>query len=151
MKTTLVVESQVNGTFMVSASLFDACNTPAGYVEGNVPLMNGTNTFTIDVNVSGYAYVGIGSLHIVVSRLEHIPLTSFDLQVYIDVLGDFNGDNIINSQDIAHFSEGYMSFWCNNTIAPCYENCDIIKNQRIDSQDIAAFAMAYICYLKYQR
>jgi hypothetical protein len=138
--------SQYNATYLVSATLFDNCNTPVGFGQKRFDLLAGNNVVFLDFLISGYAYVGLGNLHITVSQLDSTPISSFDLTIYIDILGDFNKDNSINSLDIAYIMTGYNQYWASSAVPSNYQSCDITGDNRINNNDLTAFAVAYITY-----
>ena len=54
--------------------------------------------------------------------------------------GDFNNDNVVNSNDIGPFSGCYGQ---NVTLNPDCERCDLSGNGKVDSSDIASFSYNY--------
>jgi hypothetical protein len=142
----IILSSPCNESFLISASLFDTSSTPVGYAMENFLLANGNNTITLRFNVSSYAFIGVGHLNVVISDLNRVPIASFDLTVYIDVLGDFNKDNVVNFEDLAYFENGYAYYRCNYTVPSEYKSCDITLDEKVDFDDLLGFATGYATY-----
>jgi hypothetical protein len=107
-----------------------------------------TNYILIDLNVTSHAFVGIADLHIVISNADnHSPISSSDMQTYIKMLGDFDGNKLVNSQDIAILITAFNYYWTNNAISPQYQSCDINGDQKVSSSDLSAFLIAYNLFM----
>jgi hypothetical protein len=143
----ITVESTVEDPFLVTVSLIDNCNTPASFNQETHYIKKGINNLIIGINVTPYAFVGLANLHILILDSENnLPIGSANIQMYIKVLGDFDNNHIVNSQDIAILSNAYTSYWENNAVSLQYQSCDITCDQKIDSKDLSAFSRAYNSY-----
>ena len=146
MSVVVVLDSQLNGTFSVHASLSDNCSVPVGIAEENFLLNEGNNTVVLKINVARYANVGLGSLHVTVSETNGLPIVSSSLTVYIHILGDFNKDGVINSLDTSHLIDALMYYENNHSIPSFYKSCDFNGDGRIGYDGVFTFVDAYIAY-----
>lgn len=143
----LIVESPFDRSFLIKTTLTDTCNTPAGYVEQTVNLKAGKNNITINFNVTPYAFVGTATFYIILIDIENnTPVESANIQTYIKVLGDFDGNGQVNSLDIGILSKAYQNYWENNAVSVQYQPCDINGDKMINSNDISIFTKGYISY-----
>ncbi len=69
------------------------------------------------------------------------------MQTYIKMLGDFDGNKLVNSQDIAILITAFNYYWTNNAISPQYQSCDINGDQKVSSSDLSAFLIAYNLFM----
>jgi hypothetical protein len=134
-----------NGSLIIITSLVDVCNTPSGYSKKTFDIVPGENNLSITLDVTPYAFVGLANLHIVILNTNNqMPISSVNVNAYIKILGDFDNNNSVNSQDIAILSKAYSVYWENNAIPNKYQSCDITGDKKLTSNDLAAFSNAYI-------
>jgi hypothetical protein len=95
MSVVIIVESQTNGTFLLATSIFDNCGVPAGFVQNTVTMKNGLNQIKLTLDITNYAFVGFGKLHISLSPMNYVPISSFDLTVYIDLKNNPDNNRMI--------------------------------------------------------
>jgi hypothetical protein len=137
------LDAQNSGKYILTASLTDCSNVPAGFTTKNMDLSPGLNRVTIYFDVTKYAYIGIGNLHVSVLNPDNSPVTSMDLTVAIQILGDFDRNGVVSANDVAFLITAYYSYCATNSIAPQYRTCDINDDNKIDSIDVATFVHAY--------
>jgi hypothetical protein len=147
-KTDVMVELDVqySGSYLIVASLYDANNVPVSTSTKNVDLSNGKNKVTLNLNITNYAFIGLANLHVAILYSDHTSITSQDVTVAIQILGDFDKNSEVSASDIAFFILGYCKYWDNQVIAPEYQKCDITEDNAINTNDITAFVIAYQAY-----
>lgn len=140
------INCQNAGNFIITSTLYDTCNTPAGYAASNVHLSAGKNTVMLNFSVTNYAFVGMGILHINVLSVDYTPVVSYDANVYIRILGDFDKNNVVTSTDISFLMSAYQYYWTYKMIPLKYQPCDLNGDNKIDVQDLTIFVVAYQTY-----
>jgi hypothetical protein len=145
----ITIESSIDGPFLIKATLSDNCNVPASYSREKIVLHKGMNNLIINMNVTPYAFTGIANLQVILCDVENnLPVVSMNHQTYIKVLGDFDENNAVNSEDISKIACAFTSYWKHNTVLSEYQICDITRDHVIDSNDLSSFVNACITYWK---
>lgn len=141
----LTINSNVPQNYEVYATLIDINNVPVGFAAGNF-FLNGTDTITLNMEVSDSAFVGVGNFSIVITDSTYSIISTCSKAVLIGILGDFNGDGKVDVQDLTRFSSAFIYYNQYQTIPPYYQCCDFNRDGKIDVTDLTIFATAYIAY-----
>jgi hypothetical protein len=135
--------SPISKDYYLSVSLFDINNVPAGFAIDTFLVNEGENNLELSLVTSEYAYTGLGILHIALSNIDRSPVASFDQHIVIQILADFNRDEIVGANDISFFFTGYDFYWQNGYILSNNQECDFNKDNQLTSCDIATAIISY--------
>jgi hypothetical protein len=132
-----------SGNYSICLTLYDSCNVPVAYSTNKIWLSDGVNHVTLNFSIAKYAYVGIGTLHITLFDSAGNSVDWEDVTVYIKILGDFDGNGIVSSDDVSFLISAYCSYITLGYITPIYKPCDINEDKKVDAADVGIFIFSY--------
>jgi hypothetical protein len=132
----------------IHVTLFDVNNVPVA-VTSTDTVISDEESIAIDLWVASYAYIGIAQFRVVITDQDSRSLATLSIPTYIILMGDFDLDNKITSNDVLIFLDAFDDFSNNQKISSQYQMCDIDGDKKIGFTDFTLFATSYIEHNNY--
>jgi len=139
----IIFNSAYDDNVKIHVTLLDINNVPVA-VTSTTANISDEKPISIDLFVASYAYIGIAQYRIVITDQNSLPLATLSIPTYIALMGDFDSDNKITSNDVLIFMDAFNDFSRSQEIQHQYQICDINGDKKIDFTDLTLFATSYI-------
>jgi len=127
----------------IRVTLIDV-NSVAVAIANTNTIVTAQETMAIDLLVTSYAFVGPAQYSIVITDQASKLLTALTIPTYIELMGDFDSDGKVTSQDLLIFLDAFDYFDQYQEIPNQYKMCDLNNDKKIDFTDLVFFVVSYI-------